>query len=317
MVQTRRLNIERLEDRVTPSTSGITWPDGDHLTLSFVPDGTSVSGYKSNLFQTLNAVGATPAWQQAILQAFQTWAAQANLNVGVVADGGQPLGTSGAVQGDSRFGDIRIAAAPLGGNTLMTNTQFQWSGTTWSGDVVVNSSYKFNLTGAAGGYDLYTCMLNEVGNVFGVLDSHTDTTSGVYYQYVGPKTGITAGDVADIRSLYGARSADPYRAAGSNSTRSTATNLGLALNGVSLQADLSAANTQEWFRFAVPTLNLLGPQVIGLNVHLGTTGLSCLVGSLQVYDAAGNLLTTASATDPLHGDLTVQTGGGLLTQLLG
>ena len=126
--------------------------------------------------------------------------------------------------------------------------------------MVVNSSYLFSLTGAAGGYDLYTCMLNEVGNVFGVLDSHTDTTSGVYYQYVGPKTGIDANDVADIRSLYGARSPDQYRAAGSNSTRSTATNLGLALNGVSLQADLSPSNTEDWYKFSVPTLSLLGPK---------------------------------------------------------
>ena len=58
---------------MTPATSGITWPDGDHLTLSFVPDGTPVSGYKSNLFETLNAVGSSTAWQQAILRAFETW----------------------------------------------------------------------------------------------------------------------------------------------------------------------------------------------------------------------------------------------------
>jgi hypothetical protein len=317
VIRNHRLSLELLEDRLVPSTSGITWPDGGHLTLSFVPDGTPVGGYKSNLFQTLNAVGTSAAWQQAILRAFQSWLAVTNVNVGVVADGGQPLGASGAVEGDTRFGDIRVAAAPLGGNTLITNSQFQWSGTTWSGDVVVNSSYKFNLTGAAGGYDLYTCMLNEAGNVLGVLDSHTDTTSGVYYQYVGPKTGITAGDTADIRSLYGSRAPDPYRAAGSNATRASATNLGLALNGVSLQADLSAANTEEWFKFAVPTLSLFGPQVIGLNVHVGTAGLSCLEGKLQVYDAAGNLLGTAAATDPLNGDLSLQVGGGLLTQLLG
>ena len=57
--------------------------------------------------------------------------------------------------------------------------------------------------------------------------------------------------------------------------------------------------------------------MIGLNVHLGTAGLSCLVAGLQVYNAAGNLVGSATASDPLHGDLTVQTGGGLLTQLLG
>src|SRR5947209_19571244 len=103
MTRTRRLNLERLEDRWTPATSGVTWPDGSHLTLSFVPDGTQVGNYTSNLFATLNRVAPTAAWQRAILAAFQAWAAPVNLNVGVVADGGQPLGTGGAVQGDARF----------------------------------------------------------------------------------------------------------------------------------------------------------------------------------------------------------------------
>jgi hypothetical protein len=317
VLRAHRLNVELLEDRVTPATSGITWPDGDHLTLSFVPDGTPVSNYKSNLFQALGGAGPTAAWQQTILRAFQTWLSATNVNVGVVPDGGQPLGASGAVEGDSRFGDIRIAAAPIGGNTLITNTQFQWSGTTWSGDIVVNSAFKFSLTG--GTNDLYTCMLNEVGNVLGVLDSHTDTTSGVYYQYIGAKTGINAHDLADVQSLYGVRSPDQYRAAGNNSTRATATNLGIALTGENLQADITTPNSEEWFKLTIPVLGLplLSPQVIGLNVHLGTSGLSCLVGKLQVYDGTGNLLGTATATDPLNGDLTLQVSGGLLNQLLG
>ena len=45
MVRSRPLALERLEDRLTPATSGVTWPDGSHLTLSFVPDGTPVGGW--------------------------------------------------------------------------------------------------------------------------------------------------------------------------------------------------------------------------------------------------------------------------------
>src|SRR6476646_1284185 len=136
MPKPRPLALERLEDRYAPSTSGIAWPDNQHLTLSFVPDGTPVGNSSSNLFRTLNAVAPTATWEREILRAFQTWAASANLNIGVVADGGQPLGATGAVQGDTRFGDIRIAAVPLAPGTLITNTSFQWSGTTWSGDLV-------------------------------------------------------------------------------------------------------------------------------------------------------------------------------------
>src|SRR5262245_8822657 len=95
MPRSRRLSLERLEDRCTPSTSGITWPDGAHLTLSFVPDGTQVAGNSSSLFSTLNAIAPTAVWEREIVRAFQTWSSQTNVNVGIVADGGQALGTSG------------------------------------------------------------------------------------------------------------------------------------------------------------------------------------------------------------------------------
>src|SRR5207237_9583542 len=96
MARSRLLNLERLEERWTPTTSGVTWPDGQHLTLSFVPDGTPLGNTTSSLFKTLNAVAPTAVWQREILRAFQAWAANVNVNVGVVPDGGQPLGTGRA-----------------------------------------------------------------------------------------------------------------------------------------------------------------------------------------------------------------------------
>src|SRR5438477_36065 len=81
-------------------------------------------------------------------------------------------------------------AAPLPAGTLMTNTQFEWSGTTWSGDIVINTSYLYSIGQATGRYDLYTAALNEAGNVLGVLDSRTDTAAAAYYQYVGVKAGL-------------------------------------------------------------------------------------------------------------------------------
>jgi hypothetical protein len=316
MAHSRLLNLERLEERWTPATSGVTWPDGQHLTLSFVPDGTPLGNTTSSLFKTLNAVAPTAVWQREILRAFQAWAGNVNVNVGVVPDGGQPLGTGGAVQGDAKFGDVRIAAAAMPANTLITNTAFQWSGTTWSGDMVVNSTNLFSIGGKKG-YDLYTAMLNEAGNVLGVLDSHTDTASGVYYQYVGVKTGLDANDLADVQSLYGARSSDAYDAAGANGTIGSATNLGIPLGGVSLQADMTSPTDVDYYKVTLPVLS---PGVVGLTVKVTTTGLSSLTPTLQVYDAAKNLVASASDADPLTGDLTVQVKGGLLsvlTQLLG
>src|SRR5438552_1843893 len=105
-----RLTVEALEDRNLMSVWGMTWAHADHLTVSFVPDGTLVDGAPSSLFQTM---GNQPAWKADILRALQTWAVNANINLTVVPDGGEPLGADGLLQGDPRFGDIRIAAAPL------------------------------------------------------------------------------------------------------------------------------------------------------------------------------------------------------------
>lgn len=317
MPRSRRLFLERLEDRCTPSTSGITWPDGAHLTLSFVPDGTQVAGNSSSLFSTFNAIAPTAVWEREIVRAFQTWTSQTNINVGVVADGGQALGTSGVVQGDSRFGDIRIAAIQMSHGTLITNTTFQWSGTSWSGDIVINTAYRFNIGGGGNRYDIYTAMLNEAGNVFGVLDSKTDPTSAVYCQYNGVKSGLNGGDVSDIHAQYGTRSADAYDAAGPNGTYVLATNLGIALTGLRLEADVTNSSDVDYYRFSVP---VLAPAVVGLTVKVTTSGLSTLTPSLKVYDANGWLVGSACATDPLNGDLCVQVGSsvlGILTQLLG
>src|SRR5947207_1643291 len=119
------LLLERLEDRCTPATYGNAWPDAEHLTLSFAPDGTQVSDRGSVLFQLLSGVAPTAVWQREIVRAFQTWAVNAKVNVGVVGDSGVPLGTPGLIQGDDRFGDIRVAAYPMGRDVIAVATPFE------------------------------------------------------------------------------------------------------------------------------------------------------------------------------------------------
>ena len=54
--RTVRPLLENLEDRVLLySTYGGDWTYGSRITFSFAPDGTSVGGTPSVLFQTLNA----------------------------------------------------------------------------------------------------------------------------------------------------------------------------------------------------------------------------------------------------------------------
>src|SRR5882724_10187175 len=112
------LSVEKLEDRIQPSTMGLPWQHGN-LTLSFVADGTKVDGYNSSLFATLGSGQSTDAWKGQVLRAAQTWASVTNLNIGLVADGGQDIGVTGLAQGDTRFGDIRVAAEPMGVNAQL------------------------------------------------------------------------------------------------------------------------------------------------------------------------------------------------------
>src|SRR5437867_895205 len=107
MKPTSRLRVERLEDRTVPTAFGNPWPDAMHLTFSFAPDGTPIVGVQSTLNQVLNPLGNAAARLE-ILRAFQAWAVNGNINIGLAADGGQDFAAGGSIQGDSRFGDVRI-----------------------------------------------------------------------------------------------------------------------------------------------------------------------------------------------------------------
>jgi hypothetical protein len=313
--------LEVLEDRCTPAsvspvqgpgsgslspvqqtgsdTLGIPWIDPGHLTLSFAPDGTTAGAAGSTLQQLLATDVPGGAGPLTILRAFQTWAVLANVNIGLVSDGGQPLGTIGSVQGDSRFGDIRIAAVPLGSGTVATGNPFELDGSTWSGDVLLNSQVPFG-NGSSGAYDLYTVALHEAGHVFGLADS-SDPTSVMYGTYTGPRTGLSAQDVAAFQSLYGARQGDAFQGKQGNHTWQTASPLGSFSTPIT--ADITTLGGVDWYKVAIPDTVAPGATV---TVNLRTTGISLLESSLTVYDNAQNVLGAATATSPLYGDLSVQ-----------
>jgi hypothetical protein len=71
-----------LESRVVPyALTGNSWPNPQLITISFMPDGTTIatSGTQfvgSNLFSKFNAkFGSAAAWENVILKAAQSWAA--------------------------------------------------------------------------------------------------------------------------------------------------------------------------------------------------------------------------------------------------
>lgn len=292
--QTRRPRLEALERRDVPATWGIPWPQADHLTLSFMPDGSSVRGQASQLFGTLDAQLGAGKWESAILDAFQTWAANSNINVGQVADGGQPLGVAGPAQGDARFGDIRVSAVPLPAGVVAITAPHDPGTGTVSGDMILNSNADF---GSAAGYDLFTVALHEAGHSFGFADSG-DPSSFMYDVYTAPRAGLKPGAVPALQALYGgprdldARDGGPDASDPRRPVDVTAL-IAAAAGANDVAGDLGAIGTADYYQFKAPAPS---PTAAGVDVQVQTAGISQLAPRVAVFDSSGNLVASSVAT---------------------
>lgn len=302
-----RLILQPLEERLVPAIYNNPWTDPGNLTISFATEGTLIDGAPSQLYQELGP--ATATWQQEILRAFQTWGSQVNINVTIVPDDASPFGAPGPMQGDYHHGDIRIGACSLGTKELAITTPFDLFNS-WSGEVILNTDQSFNLNGS-GAYDLFTTFLHEAGHAFG-LPHTSDASSVMFEQYVGPRTGLSSGDVTSIRNLYGTRDADRFDASQSNGSMSSATKMSfigditqllgldgtLGANPYVVAGDLTTLSDVDYY-------SVSGVTIGSFHVSLRTSGISSLKARITLYNSWGQVVTSGVATDPMDGDLTL------------
>jgi hypothetical protein len=286
------------------SKLGDQWTYDSRITYSFMPDGTSVGGVPSALFQTLNANYPTATWENQIEQAASLWESATNANLALVSDGGETVGSSGDQQDDPRFGDIRIGAIPLqSGDLAETFLPPPANGGTDAGDILLNSSVNWQI---GSNYDLMTVAAHEFGHALGLGESSI-STSVMHGTYNGIKHVLTNDDIAGIQSIYGTRQFDQFNSGGHhNGSAFTAANTNSYITSNAQIAipslDITTDGQSEWFFANVPSTTSGS-----MTVTAQSSNLSSLAPSLQVYNSSLGLVGQSSAPDTLGATISVST----------
>lgn len=292
MTRRRQLTLELLEARDLLATFGVPWPNAQHLTVSFAHDGSQVDGVAGNLFQTLNNNNSTTAWMTEIARAYQTWANQANINIGFVQDNGAALDVAGPIQTAQGRGDLRVAAHGMPSDVLAVSTPYDLMANSRAGDMVLNSSASFGI-GNQAAYDLYSVALHEVGLSLGLSDS-TDPSAAMYRSYNGIRTGLGSEDVTRIQALYGARQLDSF--VGNHSFPTAA-----VVTQPAFTADIGAIGETDYYAYKLPVYS---KSTVTFKVQ--TAGVSFLQPQLAVLNDSGQVVGTAVSSSPLSGEVSVQ-----------
>jgi hypothetical protein len=277
-LRARRPVLEGLEDRfLLYATNGGHWTYPARVTYSFMPDGTSVGGTPSSLFQTMGAVAPTATWQLQFQKAAAVWEAVAHINLVQVPDSGLPDGFTGNQQGDPNAGDIRIGAIPeQGGQLAFAFLPPPKNGGTDAGDIVFNSTVAWQI---GTGYDLETVAIHEIGHALGM--DHSQIQQAVMYAcYNGVKQSLNSDDVAGIQSIYGAPT-DPTN----NCNSSTAIDITSLIDGngqIALGGQyIASAADQDWYKVTVPA-STTGT----MTVSVQSTNLSELSPKVTIYNSS-------------------------------
>ncbi|MBX7166423.1 MAG: matrixin family metalloprotease [Pirellulales bacterium] len=297
-----RAALEQLESRRVLAAFSVQWPEPTELTISFAPDGTLAGDRTSQLFNVLDQYLPRAVWQETIVRAFQTWVIEANTNLAVTSDGGQPFGTLGFKQGDPRFGDIRIGAVPMAADVIaVANPYDPFVANTWVGDVFLNTNFVLGTSGQDAADELFEIMLHEAGHVLGV--GHSDDPNSPMYEHFQSHSSqtLTLADVAALRAILDARKADAQDRARANDSLATATDLEFAAEASSFEAalagDITRPDDLDVYRLVAPVDHQ------PIEIEIQAAGVSSLVPRVTVFDSHGQVVETQAARGPLDNDV--------------
>lgn len=295
--RTLRPSLEPLEGRALLATSGydyiltgLEWPNPGHITYSYAPDGVLWDHGVNNLNATFNAAFGT-AWRAQIARALATWQSVANIEISPRGEvGNADFNVVGPGQGDSRFGDIRFGGYNFNNPNMLAQTYSPPpAGYTGSGDVAINTSMSYHI---GSNWDLFSVMLHETGLSLGLAEPPNSSVV-MNTVYGGVRRGLTAGDIAGIQAIYGARVPDGFQSHGQGLASTNAINVTPILNANAqatiANASLSTIGDTEYFTVVAPAGSGQALQVSAV-----ASGVSMLSPKITLLDASGNVLGTAA-----------------------
>ena len=285
-----RSPIEMLESRVALDARGLWIAESGHMTISFAPDETLVGDQPNALFATFDGLADTAVWQQAVLRAFNVWAAHTNADVGSVADGGQEFGVPGQRRGDDRFGDVRVGAVPLADSVAAISFPRDNPALgTWAGDILFNSNLPWQSVD-----ELFAVAVHEAGHIFG-LEHSADPLSPMHTHGIPDSVVLTPNDISNVQSIYGVRRSDSNELAGTNDSSSSATELAtdIAAQGIAITfGDVAGREDVDFYRLSTQS------EIPGdVTIRVQSSGLSLLTPQVMIHNAEGQVLAMATAED--------------------
>ncbi len=150
--------------------------------------------------------------------------------------------------------------------------------------------------------------LHEAGHSFGL--GHLDHHKAVMHDHLhGTYEGLHGSDIKAIQELYGVRDEDSFEHRKGNDSFGRATSIDLykpgEKNDKAVVADLTTMDDVDYYKF---TFSSLEPNPGPVSVQLQTSGVSSLTAKLTVFNSKRKEVASATAINPMSGDLTLHLG---------